>query len=106
MADQSATKFDVKVWLAGILLVVGFVAGMLYSNSTWSTEATKTTQLAKAADDKINEAMGVLGSSKSFIVTVKAKNAAVFDETLKTLSVKAQKDLAKLLETAKAPAAK
>ena len=109
MAEQPGAKIDVTMWIVGIVIIVGFMAALYSVNAKWEAAANKSKQAYTESGLKLEAAMDGLNSARGFVSAIKVKNAALYEEVVKTLPAKAQKDIGKLADatpTKAAPAAK
>ena len=99
-APSAAPKggLDAKVWLAAILLVVGFFVGMAVKNGQLSGSIDKSVADIQAAGELIEQYEAVTASTTTFIQQVKANSPDAYKAALDSCTPKARKHVEKLAE--------
>jgi len=100
MAEEQATQakpgIDVKVWIAAVLFVVGFLIGGFLAESRVSGEVKKAKETADGATAKIEEFSRAMTSARGFIMKVRDDDNAAYAKALGTLSPQDQQNVEKI----------
>lgn len=88
---------DLKVWIAGILIIVAFFVGMQVASAKWTTAADTQKTATKQVVQKLDEAYETLGMAQAYIQALEKKNPEVYGAVMQDQNPNAQKQLRKLV---------
>jgi hypothetical protein len=89
---------DWKIWLAAILLIVGFFAGMKVADARFSKSAEDSMTKANAVQQKVAEFQDAVGAAAGFIQTVKTNSPDAYQAALDQCAPKARTAVAKMVQ--------